>query len=57
MKDGVVDLLQMTETLAGGDFHQEQKLEDYNDMRESLESEGKEWRDNYQRMRFKFRKL
>ena len=57
MKDGVVDLLQMTETLAGGDFHQEQELEDYNDMRESLESEGKEWRDNYQRMRFKFRKL
>jgi len=26
-------------------------------MRESLQNEGRAWRENYQRMKFKFRKL
>lgn len=39
------------------DYHEESDYDEYNEMRDALESEGKEWRENYQRMKFKFRKL
>ncbi len=38
-------------------YHEESDYDEYNEMRDAIESEGKEWRENYQRMKFKFRKL
>lgn len=49
--------MQITETLASAELHEDHEYDEYNDLRETLENDGKEWRENYQRMKFKFRKM
>ena len=33
------------------------ELEEFNEVREAIEKEGKEWRQNYQSMKFKYKQL
>lgn len=58
LKEAVLEFLCLTEQLATNHDHQDDlELEEYDDLKQNLEAQAKEWKDHYQKLDRRFKKL